>query len=322
MLVAISMLAACTSKVTTGDDPNDQICIPPGTEEVCSDGIDQDCDGTPDDGCTGGTAERVYFEGFEDEGDGWKSGFRSDEFWNHDEPNAVAVVNNHCHSGNGCARGNLWQREGVNDPITGAPTMSNPRFMFEPAVMDSLDEIFIRYWFRLDISTWGCAADGNINDCGKLLWISDELVDTGAFYFDMAADLFAQNQGATSDPDGIAWLAFFNTAPYPWGSDRTRMYALSQEWDIATDGVWRKVEIYVNHTTDIMNIWIDGHFYRAEASDAPTDGNIPVPHQFKWNGVAPFYSKPEHFVGSISGPSGEHIGGWQVDDFEVYNGLP
>lgn len=47
LILMLLALVSCTSKVTSGGDPNDdQTCIPPGTTEICGDAIDQDCDGT------------------------------------------------------------------------------------------------------------------------------------------------------------------------------------------------------------------------------------------------------------------------------------
>src|SRR3989339_893251 len=64
--------------------------------------------------CTA-AAQRSYFQGFENDGDTWKSDFKGGQ-WSMPNPDLVAQVAHKPHAGAKCIRGNLWGK--VADPVT------------------------------------------------------------------------------------------------------------------------------------------------------------------------------------------------------------
>jgi len=258
----------------------------------------------------------VYCQDFEE--DAWKDDFMNG-IWSIQEPDLVARVAYEPHSGSYAIRGNLWSD--YIDPITnvrGAPLL---QFNWAPDEIRGLDQVFVRHYFRVDDSTWnGIDDSGNVildHFDGKLMYITDANVGTGAFFVNMPARFFQFN-GADS------FEYFFQQQPYPWGEyydlgGRIGMYG-GGDYELGTDGVWHKFELHVDHVNDYLEFWVDGEKFIPSNSDGPTDGKIPVPPEFELRGYSFWYTRDTFMQDSVDGDG--YAGSWEIDDIMAWDHMP
>ena len=352
-LAALSILfVSCTGKA--GVDIS--TCIPPGTDEICGNDTDEDCFGGDllcdqcpvgeittrcicggvirESGyCEDTAAVLVYRQNFENcDDESWKVDFRAGGWQGEDGPedDGVARVNNRAHSGLYSIRGNL--KPEYTDPVTGRSITSYQFEWAPPVMLEQDDDVFVRYWFRMDNTTWNgfylSYDPGNPDNCttgtpitdhfmGKLLYITDDIDGTGAWYMGMPGRSFTTN-GAYYD-----WI---NVPPYPYGpyydiGGTPGIIAEDPGWAFDSDGIWHKVEFYVNYHYNYLRIWLDGEPYRNSIKPAIGQGIIPIPEEFKMRGMQLFYTYGCFHWNSVSNASGEHTDGWQIDDIEIFDGL-
>ncbi len=331
-ILPLLVLLACSSQVD-----------PASTRADAHEGsVDYDNDPViPNENFTHTIGERIYAQSFEADGDDWHDDF-SDAY----DFTRVARVSNRAHEGDWSIRGNL--QHNFEDPITGL-TGKTGYFEWQPNELQGLHEVFVRYWFRLDTSTWNGYYNGDslegldpseyeaecqypnydadnparvLTDhvAGKLLYLSDNDVETHAYFMGMTAESIVNN-GAYSD-------YYHNTLPYPWGENpyepegQGRLTALDPEWSIRPDGTWHKWEMYLNYDQDYGRVWVDGHSFLDDATDETQEGIIRLSPEFYLRGLRFWYAWDCFFINSLDGPEGEYVGGWQVDDLEIFDGLP
>ncbi len=238
------------------------------------------------------------------EEDGWQNHFIG-EYQDY-----VKVVEYEPHSGKRALRGNLM--EGRDDPITGLPGIHCPHLSYIGDNFSSKTphEIFVRYWRRFDDALWQGSEAGH----GKGEYLCDDIVDVGAYYTRVAWD---NMDFALSDNGGY---------PADWHYEHwgyRKIYLGNNEVNIAgADGRWHKFEYYINYDENYMVFWVDGKKLYGIGSRASyvEDGKVPIYPEFHLNHVGFLYTHPQQLESSQD-RSG-YACGWELDDIEVWDGMP
>jgi len=239
---------------------------------------------------------------------GWEQSFRTGAW--HDTVNVVSL---NSHGGKYCLRGNL--KEGISDPITKLPGENNPQLEYIGNDISSKvsNEIFIRYWRRLDNSIWSGTEAGQ----GKGEYLTDTIFGTAAFFTGM---WFLPNNYSLCDNGAFTeWC----TLDANWSYSRAVLDSNAANPGGA-DGKWHKIEIYINYATHYITFWIDGnilHGIDSGSSECARFGTqIAIPPDFRLRGLQFFYVHPEQVITSTDGTG--FACGWQLDDIEVWDGIP
>ncbi|NTW27309.1 MAG: hypothetical protein HGA36_03225 [Candidatus Moranbacteria bacterium] len=236
---------------------------------------------------------------------GWETSFRSGAW-----QGKIARVNNTCHGGDYCLRGNLMLNK--LDPITGLLGVSNPQLEYVGNNISSQtpNEIFISYWRRFDGATW----QGTMVGHGKGEYLTDDIKSTTAYYTRMA---WGPND--SSFVGNGAWPQSWDTEN--WGY--IQAYLGNPLADPGgSDGQWHKFDIYVNYIEHYVSFWIDGYKLLARGTTASYifDGKVPVYPDFHLRGLQLLYVDQAEVNQSIDGTG--YACGYQFDDIQVWDGMP
>lgn len=88
-------------------------------------------------------------------------------------------------------------------------------------------------------------------------------------------------------------------------------------------GRWRRFEYFIDYDERYFMVWIDGHLVADD--ERFVDGRIPYgpEREFHWKGFQLFYASTGDGRDYADCVDGEGVcGGWQIDDLEVWDGLP
>jgi len=252
-------------------------------------------------------ATRVAYLGFETEG--WEDEFTGRSTWE----GHVKRVTNAPHTGSYCLRGNqnIWRI----DPITNAYGLSNALLDWRGAGHDihteTPNEMYLSYWFRHDDHTWAGSEGGD----GKLFYFIDVNYNTRAMY--VGGQLATNNIGITYSNGAYsdAWAR----DPDNWGY--SKLYLGNPNVSPSTTGTWRHFEYYINYNQHYFKFWIDGNLLK------PTNGKYPDGKLYydsnlniHWKGFQFFYIHAAQVDQSSDGTG--YYNGWQIDDLEVWDGMP
>ncbi len=241
------------------------------------------------------------------ESDGWQDSFRAGA-WD----GKVARVSVKPRGGSYSLRGNFMEARG-NDPITGLPGENNLQLEYvgNGISAQTPSEIFIRYWRKLDHSTW----DGPISNRRKSEFITDDVTGTSAYYTRLALterDLKIYGNGAYPQSENSA----------DWGALYARLSGVDPG---GTDGLWHQFAFYIDYrdpTNKYMKMWVDGVLLTAvdESVGYVVDGRVKLNDSFHARGIQFFYIDNGEVSESTDGDG--YAAGWQLDDIEVWDGLP
>ena len=257
------------------------------------------------------SATRLYYEDFESSG--WEAGFRGGDWSGH-----VARTTNHPQSGSYCLRGQAMDRA---DPITKLTGIQNPQLECDFGGISSHtpNEVFVRYYIRFDDANWtNISSDtGEVlatDFYGKFAYLTDDKYGLGFMWFNWGAN--GGNPGAMHlEPNG---------GPYsdPWlmenWAGNFALYSMPSG-TIGIDGQWHKVEIYLNYTENYAMFWGDGVL---STKSVFPDGEIPIHPESHLRGIQFWHFAFGTTEDSTDGPPGEYACGWQIDNIEVWDGLP
>lgn len=279
-------------------------------------------DAAPDTGDASTTegAHLLYRQDFES--DGWQDEFTGRDTWE----GSVAVVTHEPHGGVRSLRGN--QFASVVDPITGLPGRGNPLLDWRGAGHDIHEltphQMYLSYWFRHDDYTFDGEGEGKLlyfvdaNGCGvQEMYLGGQL-------HQRALAIAYQNGCA-----GNEWAYCFGDT-----CDACRADGTCDNWGYSAlwlqhpeappgDGAWRHLEYFVDYDARYFQFWIDGHVMADD--ERYTDGRIAYGPErtFHWQGIQFFYASTgdgRDLAGCVDGEG--TCGGWQLDDLEVWDGLP
>ncbi len=250
---------------------------------------------------TAWTANLIYRIDFES--DGWESKFAGE--WR----NYSKRVTTNPHGGQYSLRGNLM--EGRIDPITGLPGNNSPKL--DIVISDKTPHgVFIRYWRRFDDANWSGSESGH----GKNDYLVDDTVGTGAYFTAMRWEtgLFKVqgNGGYPQEWDQKHWGGLYAALKSPEPS----------AYRGNADGQWHKFEFYINYDEHFMQVWVDGQRLEATGNSVGyiMDGKVPLYPDFHLSALGFLYVH-EAQVENSSDRTG-YACGWQIDDIEVWDGLP
>jgi len=252
-------------------------------------------------------ANMLYYQGFETTG--WESEFTGRSTWE----GHVKRVTNSPHGGSYALRGNqnIWRV----DPITNAYGLSNALLDWRGAGYDihtqTPNEMYFSYWFRHDDHTWAGSEGGD----GKLFYFVDATYVTGAMY---VGGQLANSQLTITYANGSysdAWAR----DPDNWGY--SKLYLRNPNVSPSTTGTWRHFEYYINYNQHYFTFWIDGNLLTPSNGKYP-DGKLYYDSNLNihWKGFQFFYIHPAQVDQSSDGTG--YYNGWQIDDLEVWDGMP
>ena len=255
----------------------------------------------------------ISSQGFE--GSDWESGFTGESTWG----DHLARVTNNPKTGTYALRGN--QIGSYKDPLTGLYGVSSPVLDWRGGidiVSQTPGEMYFSYWFRHDDYRQNLVDDGSGE--GKLVFFVDERYSTQAMYINnqlagSSTLRLKYSNGAYSDD----W------ARENWGY--SSLYLGNANVQGGTDGKWTKFSYYVNYQENYLQIWVNDQIMKSSKhggsySALPSDGRIYFDPDLglRTKGFQFFWAREKNISGS-SNESG-YKGGWQIDDLEVWDGMP
>lgn len=257
-------------------------------------------------------ATRLYYEGFEGDIDLWKNNIN------------VLYAKKVAHAprtGLYALRGNL--NRNVIDPITGLrgdPWLGGAELVHNKLRYETPDEVYVSYWFRLD----DCKQSGTsfssfdpiyANMKGAYFSTGDNT--NNSFYSGVGGGARGEFRLGINDGPGtwIPWAVahgwrqagFYGETGQPWG------------WD----GKWHRFEMHIDYGAGpdgghIMRFWIDG--YLVKGTNCLFDGRIPFAPNYHLDQINFWYTKQE-LLDTSTNRTG-YCNGWQIDDIEIWDGLP
>jgi len=163
----------------------------------------------------------------------------------------------------------------------------------------STNEIYIKYWIKFD---------ANYSNC-----INNSYYNTKQLWFDGGKDLAGNDMGHTE----MAITSFSDTGVgFVWqGGPGT---PISSDYFGAnyTRGNWMKMEIYMKLSSGADHRNPDGHFVLAVNNEIVSDRDNIVTGYYDGDGL----DRTQALKGTCDCP--EDHGGWAIDDYEVWDGLP
>jgi len=251
-------------------------------------------------------ATRVAYQGFE--APGWEGEFTGQSRWG----NHVKRVSNAPRSGSYCLRGN--QNNNRVDPITGLQGITNALLDWRGAGHDidtqTPNEMYFSYWFRHDDYTW--AGDGA---GGKLFYFIDVNYNTRAMYVGQQLAINGLTVTYSNGDYDDSWAR----DEANWGY--AALWLNHPNVSPSTTGTWRHFEYYINYNDHYFMIWVDGNLLTPSNGKYP-DGKIAYDPNLNihWKGIQFFYTGQAQVDQSSDGTG--YYNGWQLDDLEVWDGMP
>ena len=224
--------------------------------------------------------------------------------------------------------------EGKIDPITGLPGKGNSLLDWRGSGHDipakTPNEMYFSYWLKHDDYDYDSGYYGE----GKLMYFVDKEYSVGAIYI--------ANQLSETGELRMRYANGNYSDRWAWCSDsyhgncvECRAAGTCDNWQgsyiilsnpnvSALQGQWRHFAYYINYNEHYFSIWIDGHKL-VDSKDIYPDGNVyydPELH-LHWKGFQLFYASTgdgRDFPGCQDETG--HCIGWQIDDLEVWDGLP
>src|SRR3989339_710893 len=164
---------------------------------------------------------------------------------------------------------------------------------FPSSPFPATDELYIKYWVKFDANYSNCVGNTYYNT--KQLWFDGGSLGHTEIAFTSFSDTGVGLvwQGGSGTPIGSDWF----------GASYTR-------------GDWMKVEIYMKLSSGTSHSNPDGHFVMAINNEIVSDrNNIITGH---YNGAA--LDRSPALKATCDSADGH--GGWAIDDYEVWDGLP
>ncbi|MBZ5709718.1 hypothetical protein [Nannocystis pusilla] len=265
-------------------------------------------------------AQLLYRQDFE--ADGWEDDFTGRQTWE----DRVAVVTHEPHGGTRSLRGN--QFASIVDPITGLSGTGNALLDWRGAGHDIAErtprQMYFSYWFRHDDYTYGEGNEGKLlyffdaNGCALDAYFGGQLHSRGL--------AIAYNNGCQSNhwahctgSDEVCEACREDGTCDNWGY--SALWLEHPEVSPGT-GSWRRFEYFIDYDERYFTVWVDGHLVTDERF---LDGRIPYgpEREFHWTGFQLFYASTGDGRDYAQCVDGEGVcGGWQIDDLEVWDGLP
>ncbi|MCY0989308.1 hypothetical protein OV203_19370 [Nannocystis sp. ILAH1] len=319
--LVLGLVAACGGSGGAGSTTD----ADPSTSSASTGGGSETTDVEPTRGTSATSspagAQLLYRQDFEAEG--WEEEFTGRPTWE----GHVAVVTHEPHGGSRSLRGN--QFASVTDPITGLPGIGNALLDWRGAGHDIAErtphQMYFSYWFRHDDFTYAAGNEGKLfyfvdaNGCQLDAYFGGQLHSR-----DLA---IAYNNGCQSNQwahctgaDDVCEACRADGTCDNWGYS-----ALWLQHPAVSPGPgsWRRFEYFIDYDERYFTVWVDGHVVADD--ERFVDGRIPYgpEREFHWTGFQLFYASTGDERDYAECVDGEGVcAGWQIDDLEVWDGLP
>jgi hypothetical protein len=261
-----------------------------------------------------GEGKMLYSLGFESTG--WEDEFTGQSAWG----DHLARTSNAPHSGAYSLRGN--QIKGKIDGITGLPGIASPILDWRGGgriASRTPDELYFSYWFRHDDYNHRLENDGSGE--GKLMYFIDETYGAKAMYLNnqLAANstlrLRYSNGGYKDNWGRTHWgFAYVNLT--------------NPNVRAGTEGNWIQFEYYINYKEKFIKIWVNGRIMKSSKHGDPAYPMLPADGRIYYDpkldlrikGLQFFWTRSTNIDSSTNRVG--YAAGWQIDDLEVWNGMP
>lgn len=230
-----------------------------------------------------------------------------------------AIVNHEPKEGDKSVRGNFNPK--ITDPITkmkGVPFVQLKINFKQIAALKNwyhtTDQVYVSWWFKHDKCHWKGPSFNN----------ADPLATTGKFAFirmneDPATSYYFTMNGGQN---GNGVLAANN-----WHDFWQKLYNipslyLSNQRPWGADGLWHKLSFFIgkhNNEQKYLMWWIDDHLMQADKYEK--DGKNKIYNGFTMDSIQFWHSFSGNTDDSIP-VNGGSCNGWQIDDFQVWDGIP
>jgi len=242
------------------------------------------------------------------ESTGWESQFTGSSTWTNHVDRTTSNPNN----GSYALRGN--QQQGTTDGVSGLSGLGNALLDWRgngTIVADTPNEMYFSYWFRHDDYNW------NDDGSGKLFYFVDPTYSIQGMYYAQQLQedrdtirITYSNGGYSSD-----WARLAEN----WGYSSLQLGNVNISGSM---GDWKHFEYYINYNDHYFMQWINGYLLTPTNGKYP-DGKIYFDPNLSihWQGFQLFYANSIDVGTATDGATG-YAAGWQIDDLEVWNGLP
>lgn len=234
-------------------------------------------------------------------------------------PQTQAVVDYQPQEGSKSVRGNF--NPAIKDPITGLQGYSFVQFKLNFKQVPKLrswyanaDKVYVSWWFKHDICHWQGPSYNNddpLRTTGKMAFLRMNEDPATSYYFTM-------NGGAT----GTAALSAnsWNNLWEQWYGRPSLWLSNGSPW--GADGKWHKLSFYIAQESGqkYLTWWIDDKLMKSDRFDP--DGKNKIYNGFILDSIQFWHSFKDDLSQSIESNAPGHCNGWQIDNIEVWDGLP
>jgi hypothetical protein len=240
----------------------------------------------------------------------------------HGYPLSQAIVTNNPKHGEKSVRGNF--NPNVVDPITKMKGDTFPHFILDfhklPALKNHLSsdkEVYVSWWFKLDKCLWKGSTFSNTDPLqarAKFAYVRMGQDPATSYYFSVQGG--SKGTGvfqANSDNWISLWQKLYGAAAL-W-TDNGRPYG--------PDGQWHKLSFYIGK--DLIGQkhlmwWIDDELMKKERYESSS--KYKIFNDFKMDSIQFWITKKGELDASENVEDGNYCNGWQIDDVQIWSGLP
>ena len=283
-------------------------------------------------------AERIFFEDFED--DVTDGGWIARGGWSFGTANSARRVQSNPYAGSWCLRGNLFLDRPTPDcvdPLIVPVGNGQIECRFDNIALPlTPNRVYIAYRVRLDDAIWYSYDTPEKKD-GKMGYITDDgfVNATGNPNAAVEALWWSQGSGA-SEPDEVVTVSSNQRYDDPWRLLNWGAYNLKGNTPpIDAGNEWHKVEMYFDYVAETLELWVDDvkfvNHATAISASPHTPGTlvvtdkIPIHPTTHIRGIQFWHTTSSKVTNSLDRPGsgpGDCALGWQIDNIEVWDGLP
>lgn len=237
-------------------------------------------------------------------------------------PISQAVVEHEPKFGNRSVRGNF--NSDVIDPIAKIRGYANVHFDIDFKKVPELsswisnsEEIYVSWWFKLDRCHWkgtDFKNDDPLKMSAKFAYLSMNQ-DTETSYY-----LSARGGASGAGSIGVnlaSWMTMWE-----------EQYQKSTIWGannqgFGPDGKWHKLSFHINKKSDgkkYLRWWIDDNPMTSQS--AGLDNEILLVDNYSFDTLGFWHTKQSLIDESKTLSEGDNCNGWQIDEVQVWDGIP
>ena len=256
----------------------------------------------------------IYSQNFESAG--WESDFTGSGTWG----DHVARVTDSPYEGTYSLRGN--QLPAVTDTLTSLAGHANPLLDWRGGgsiVALTPNELYFSYRFRHDDYNHDLDDDGSGE--GKLVFFVDDTYSIQGMYLNN--QLAQRNSLRLKYSNGGYSDSWASTN---WGY--TSLTLTNANVSGNTSGTWRRLEYYINYDDKYVQFWVDGNIMKSSKHGNPSYPKLTSDGKSYYDPALTLKTKGFQFFWVRAGNIDEstdgtgYYAGWQIDDLQVWDGMP